>query len=719
MPLFVNKEKIDEMSIKHEMDRMRDNFKKMYPEKKEISREKTLFDWAKENLIERILLKQYAENKNVRIPVERIDKELKKIKKNFDNYNEFSEYLAHQGSSLQDIKHEIREKLMIDEVLESLKKLVKKPTQQSLNKYFCEHRDRYVTPEYVRVKHIVKHVGPGYASKKTALQKIRKAHKELETGKNFENVGNKYSDCPGEGLDLGYFTYEEMVPAFEKIAFSLQKGEVSEIFQTEFGYQIAKLYDKKSPRKLTFEEVKKRLVKDYQEDAVEKKMNNFVDELKSDASIEYVETEKITESAKAGFILKKFLNFVLVKPSGPDCNLSCEYCFYLEKEKLYGHKKHRMSDKVLKEMIRKTVKNNPSDINFGWQGGEPTLMGIDFFKQAVQYQREYSGPGQNVGNSIQTNGILIDEEWAGFLKNNNFLVGLSVDGPENIHDTYRKTRGGKGTFSKVEKTAELLLRNNVPVNSLTVLNNYSVRFPEQIYHYLTSLGFRFLQFIPVVETDTKNKRAASFSTTGEQYGKFLCRIFDLWKNDFQHGRPTVSVRFFDSVFFRYINQEAPDCFLHEECGTYFVIEHNGDVYSCDFFVEPKWKLGNIINDDPLLMLNSDKQKQFGMIKKQLPVKCKECPWVTYCRGGCTKDRIKDPQDKNLNHFCTGYTMFFEYADSFMKQLADEFLSNQRAQNRPATTVNQSDQEKSRKKIRRNDPCPCGSGKKYKNCCGKN
>jgi len=424
-------------------------------------------------------------------------------------------------------------------------------------------------------------------------------------------------------------------------------------------------------------------------------------------------------NTKAGFILEKPLNFVLVKPTGPDCNLACEYCFYLEKAKLFRHKKHRMSDKILKEMTRKTVSINPGDINFGWQGGEPTLMGLDFFKQAVSYQKEFAKPEQNVGNSIQTNGICIDEEWVEFLKEKFFLVGLSIDGPESIHDTYRKTGNGMGTFHKVEKTALMLLENNVPVNSLTVLNNYSANYPEKIYTYLTSLGFKFLQFIPIVETDIRNKRAASFSATGEQYGEFLCRIFDLWRKDFQQGRPTVSVRFFDSVFHRYVNMEAPDCLLQEECGSYIVIEHNGDVYSCDFFVEPEWKLGNIMKDDPFLMLNSDKQTQFGLMKKNVPVKCQECPWLQYCRGGCTKDRIRDPQDGHVNHFCAGYTMFFEYADSFLKQLADEFLKSQHIQNRPATTIKQSDQKNSGRKIGRNDPCPCGSGKKYKYCCGRN
>jgi len=718
MPLWVNQEKVEEQFIKNEMARMRSDFKRMYPDKDKVTREKILFDWALENIAEKILIKQYAEKKNIKITDSRINSEMNRIYRNFENESESSEKAVQQDSGVILIRNEIRVQLMVEIALNEIKRGVKKPTKKDLKKYYYNNRDKYITPASIHVKHIVKQVGSDSFSQNKALKVLREAKKKLESGESFESVGNTYSDCPGKGLDLGYFTRGKMVSDFEEVVFSLDRGEVSNVFRTEFGYHIAKLCDKKPSRDPEFEEIKEQLKKDYTEKAIEQKINNFTDALKKDAEIKYTDIEKVVQSAKIGFTLKKSLNFVLVKPSGPDCNLACQYCFYLEKKNLFGKKKHRMSIRILKEMIRKTVSNNPDDINFGWQGGEPTLLGLDFFRKAVQFQKEYSQPGQNVGNSIQTNGILIDEEWAEFLKKNNFLVGLSLDGPASIHDRYRKTRDKKGTSHRVEQTAKLLLHKQVLVNSLTTVNDYSVRFPEEIYNYLTTLGFKYLQFIPLVETDKDNQGAASFSAKGEQYGEFLCRIFDLWRNSFQQGRPAVSVRFFDAVFHRYIGREARECYLQKECGTYLVVEHNGDVYPCDFFVDPVWKLGNIRETEPLLLLNSDKQKRFAEMKADLPGKCKGCQWLPYCRGGCSKDRLRDPRDKYVNHFCAGYSLFFEYADSFMKQLADNFIRKEHIQNKLEATVEQGTQNIIGKKVGRNDPCPCGSGKKYKKCCGK-
>jgi len=375
----------------------------------------------------------------------------------------------------------------------------------------------------------------------------------------------------------------------------------------------------------------------------------------------------------------KILSSVLVKPAGPDCNLSCIYCFYLQKARLFPEvKRHRMSEEILGEMVRQVMQQGSSQLSFAWQGGEPTLMGVSFFEKAVEFQKKY-GVNQIVGNGLQTNGILLNKDWAQFLRKNKFLVGLSLDGPQHIHDHYRVFRNGKGSWTRVVDRAKMLLDAGVEVNALTVVSDYSAQFPEEIYEFHKSLGLSFMQFVPCVETDPKNpEQAAPFSVSPEQYGKFLRKLFDLWWNDFKDGKPTTSIRYFDSVFYTYVGFVPPDCILLKECGVYVVIEHNGDVYSCDFFVEPTWKLGNIMKDRLVELLNSERQFEFGQVKSHLPTECETCPWLHHCWGGCPKDRIRDPRDKGSNHFCQSYKMFFEHTDERLKELADDWKRKQYA-----------------------------------------
>lgn len=370
----------------------------------------------------------------------------------------------------------------------------------------------------------------------------------------------------------------------------------------------------------------------------------------------------------------KPLNNILIKPSGPDCNLNCTYCFYLEKADFFNQTKvHRMSDHVLEEMIRQLMQQSGPEVSMTWQGGEPTLMGLDFYKKAVAFQQQY-GNGKTVGNGFQTNGVLINEAWADFLAQYQFLVGLSLDGPRHIHDKYRRDNGGNGTWKKVDKAAKLLLSKGVATNAMVCLNDYSVNYPEEIYNYHKNLGLSFMQFIPIVETDKNDPtKAAPFSITAEQYGEFLCRMFDLWQKDFQQGMPTTSVRHFESVFHRYVGLPAPECTMMRECGVYLVVEHDGSCYCCDFFVEEDKYLGNITQGQTLLaMLNSGRQHRFGQAKADLNDTCKACPWLPYCYGGCPKDRIKDPRDNNHCRWCKSYLMFFEHADARMKQLAAQW-----------------------------------------------
>ena len=409
---------------------------------------------------------------------------------------------------------------------------------------------------------------------------------------------------------------------------------------------------------------------------------------------------------------KKKLSSVLIKPAGPDCNMACTYCFYLEKSGLFpGSKTHRMSEDILEETVKQVLTQGEREVSFGWQGGEPTLMGLPFFRKAVEFQQHY-GRGQVVGNGLQTNGLLINREWAEFLHDYKFLVGLSLDGPEHIHNRYRLMGNGKGSWSRVVEKARLLLEKDVATNALTVVNDFSVNFPEEIYAFHKSLGLNFMQFIPCLEPDPKDpSRVAPFSAPAEEYGRFLCRVFDLWLDDFDGTVATTSIRFFDSLFHLYVDMPAPECTLLKECGVYVVVEHNGDVYACDFFVDPEWKLGNILSGRLIDMLNSAKQNGFGQLKSRLPEECRKCPWLRTCRGGCTKDRIHNPSNTELNHYCQSYKMFFEHADERFKELAADWKRRQMPMDRggPGGGL---------PKVGRNDPCPCGSGLKFKKCCGR-
>lgn len=421
---------------------------------------------------------------------------------------------------------------------------------------------------------------------------------------------------------------------------------------------------------------------------------------------------------------RKPLNSLLVKPAGPDCNLACVYCFYRGKVELFEDRPvHRMSDQILEEMIRQVMTDGQESVSFGWQGGEPTLMGLDFFKKAVELQKRYGHTGQSVGNGLQTNGWVIDEEWAAFLSEYQFLVGLSLDGPQHVHDRYRVTRNGKPTWEHTVNVVKLMLERGVAVNALIVVNDYSWEFGREIYDFHRKLGIEFMQFIPCVEADPADaERAAPFSVSGEQFGRLLCDVFDRWREDFVDGWPTTSIRFFDSLFHLYVGLPPTECTLMPECGTYVVVEHNGDVFSCDFFVEPRWRLGNVMEHKLIDLLNSPLQNEFGAAKAALPEECKACPWVALCLGGCTKDRTRARSDKGLSHFCRAYKMFFEHSDAFMKDLARKWIERERKA-----------QEEERKRvlaaragmlpqgggrIPRNAPCPCGSGKKFKKCCGR-
>ena len=371
------------------------------------------------------------------------------------------------------------------------------------------------------------------------------------------------------------------------------------------------------------------------------------------------------------------LTSVLIKPAGPDCNLQCTYCFYLEKAALFPEtKNHRISLETMEELIRQVMQQSGREVSIAWQGGEPALMGLEFYQKVIEFETKY-GHGKQGGNGFQTNGTLLDREWAKFFKKYDWLIGLSLDGPEHIHDRYRVNKGQQKTWAVVEEKAKMLLEEGVAVNAMCCITDYSADYPEELYNYYKGLDLTWMQFIPIVETDPANPlQAAPYSLTAEKYGNFLVKLFDLWLNDFENGAPTTSVRHFESVFYSYVGMESPECTMMKECAPYIVVEHNGNIYSCDFFVEPRHRLGNLRNDKIINMLNSKKQDDFGKAKTLLPRKCRFCPWLTKCFGGCTKDRVKDPADQRLPRFCEAYIQFFEHADSTMKVLAKNWMQQQ-------------------------------------------
>lgn len=363
-------------------------------------------------------------------------------------------------------------------------------------------------------------------------------------------------------------------------------------------------------------------------------------------------------------------------------------------------------------LVRQVMDQGENNISFGWQGGEPTLMGISFFKKAVEFQQKFQRSGQHCGNGLQTNGILIDSDWARFFRDTGILVGLSLDGPEFVHDHYRRFSNGQPTWSRVIRARDILLEADVDVNALIVVNDHSVRYPDEIYTFHKENGLKFMQFIPCVEFHPNRKgEPAFFTVSPELYGRFLIRLFNRWHDDFIDGKPSTYIRWFESLFFTYVHLSPPECTLLPECGIYTVIEHNGDIYACDFFVHPKWRLGNIIQDSLSDCLNSPLQNKFGSVKSNLPDVCQKCPWLVHCQGGCPKNRVFHNNTPGLNYLCQSYQMFFKHADPVFRKMAEIWQIQQKKQKIK-------EQIASGLRIRRNEPCPCGSGKKFKQCCGK-
>ena len=433
---------------------------------------------------------------------------------------------------------------------------------------------------------------------------------------------------------------------------------------------------------------------------------------------------------------------VLAKPTGPICNLDCEYCFFLSKEMLYPGDRFRMADEMLEKYLRQLLESHRTpEVTVAWQGGEPTMMGLDFFRRSVELVDELKQPHQRVEYTIQTNGVLIDEEWAAFFKENNVLVGLSVDGPRKLHDTYRVDKRGLGSFDRVMAGDEHLKAADVDVNVLCTVHASNQDHPLDVYRFFRDeMGVNFVQFIPIVErttetmlplanlgwsTSTKEKRplyviegnqVTDRTVTPEGFGRFLSTIFDEWA---QNDVGEVYVQHFDTALANWYREPGAVCVFSETCGAAVALEHNGDVYSCDHYVEPDYLLGNI-NETPLGdLVRSARQVQFGLDKRDsLPEFCRSCEVRFACHGGCPKNRFTQTPDgeDGLNYLCGGYKMFFNHIDKPMRVMCD-LLSQGRAPAELAAVLAAQEAEPYLN-TGRNDPCPCGSGRKYKKCHGE-
>jgi len=425
---------------------------------------------------------------------------------------------------------------------------------------------------------------------------------------------------------------------------------------------------------------------------------------------------------------------LLTKPTGAVCNLDCSYCFFLSKEMLYPGSRFRMADELLEAYIEQLIEAHSQvpEVQIAWQGGEPTLMGLDFFRRSVELADRYLKPGQRAVYTIQTNGTLLDEEWAAFFSENDFLVGISIDGPRELHDTYRVNKGGKGSFDDVMRGLGHLQDTGVEWNALTTIHAANAGHGREVYCFLRDeCEARFVQLIPIIERveeatdgevpwsswrdrplyEQKGELVTSRSVTAEQYGRFLIDVFEEWV---RRDVGEVYVQMFDVALANWVGEPPSLCIHSETCGLALALEHTGDLYSCDHFVEPGFKLGNIRETHMLELVASQQQRRFGLDKREtLPRYCLECDVRFACHGGCPKDRFIETPDgePGLNYLCAGYKDFFHHVDRSMRLMGERL----RVGGAPSEIVRLYAAEDAKRG--RNDPCTCGSGMKWKQCHG--
>ena len=390
----------------------------------------------------------------------------------------------------------------------------------------------------------------------------------------------------------------------------------------------------------------------------------------------------------------------LIKPASFDCNLFCDYCFYRKTAEEYPETTvHRLTDEIYETLVKSAQIPERRAISYMWQGGEPMIMGIDFYRRALALQEKHRLPHHSIANTIQTNAIMIDDEWAELFAAHNFLVGVSLDGPRDLHDLHRFTRAKTGVFDKVIAATEALERAGVDYNILSVVNNDTVKYPRDIYRFLVDGGFHYLQFIPCVET--VEGELAPFTVKPDDYGEFLCRLFDEWLED---GYPSVSIRMFDNLLQYHAGYKPECCMYKDACGEYLVMEYNGDIYTCDFFVTSEWHLGNIMQDTPDEIMKTQKYNIFAKLRQNPHDDCEACEWLGFCQRGCIKFRYQPTQDYHArSYLCESYRRFLDYSRDAYRFLSWDIMRRHRGEPAPPEPG-------------RNDPCYCGSGKKYKKCC---
>ena len=381
--------------------------------------------------------------------------------------------------------------------------------------------------------------------------------------------------------------------------------------------------------------------------------------------------------------------YVMLKPAGAHCNLACKYCYYLEKNKLYPTaQRHLMSDEMLEQFTREYIEaQTMNQVLFTWHGGEPLLRSIDFYRKALSLQQKYAG-GRHIDNVIQTNGTLLTDEWCEFFAQNHWLVGISIDGPQPDHDHYRLTAAGKPSWQKVMQGIKLLKKHGVEWNAMAVVNAYNANHPLEFYRFFKENGCQFLQFTPIVERQTRHEDGRTLasladkdeislseeSVAPEQWGYFLCAIFDEWVRK-DVGK--IFVEIFDCTLANWMGVSPGICAYSKECGHAGVMEHNGDVYSCDHFVFPEYKLGNIRDHSLIDMLYGEQQQEFSRLKhSSLPRQCKECDMEFACHGECPKNRfMKDKYgDSGLNYLCPGYYHYYQHVAPYMDYMKQELMS---------------------------------------------
>jgi uncharacterized protein len=426
-----------------------------------------------------------------------------------------------------------------------------------------------------------------------------------------------------------------------------------------------------------------------------------------------------------------FAFHVIAKPAGPACNLACSYCFYREKEGLYPTvRRFVMTDEVLDAFIRQYIEaQDVPVVSFTWQGGEPTLLGVDYFRRVVELEQRYAN-GKRIENAFQTNGTLLDDEWAEFLAEERFLVGISIDGPATLNDRWRLDHAGRATLARVLSGLAALKRHRVEFNTLTCIQRQNAERPLDVYRFLRELGAGFMQFIPVVElradsqpeaagseTEPDGARVTEWSVGPEQYGRFLCTVFEEWvRRDV--GR--IFVQSFEVALAAWMGQDSSLCLFRPTCGLALVVEHNGDVYACDHFVDQAHRLGNLTQEPLIEMVRGETQTSFGREKARLPSRCETCDMRFACHGGCPKQRfVRDSADgPRANYLCPSYETFLRYADPYMRFMADELTCGRSAAGVMTWAREQQRSSLAKARPAREAFCSCGSGRKYRACCGR-